>query len=320
MKPIAVGLLITALLISIAANALLYTRYSSNRPLLTMGDTVVSRKEYRDALDSQHGKAVLQKIVLAKLVEREASKMSLAPSSADVDERIKQMERATPELVHRAQQDATSLYIMRRDAATDVSLERLRLNGVSVNDAEVVRYFRAHPEQFMRPMEVKTTAVIASNSTDASTAASLLRQGIKPYVIAQQRGLRVVGVGGVELDTSGLKPAEVAKLQSAMGSMKQGEVATAGIGKNFLIFQLQRRTMRTAPSLESVKADAERLAKLAKAPTPSDVLVRLYQSANPVFEANQYAEYFRELEEAIIASPKSSLPTKVSQLSGTASR
>ncbi|MBC8139651.1 MAG: hypothetical protein H8F28_27540, partial [Fibrella sp.] len=102
MKRFAVGAMVVALICSIIANVLLYMRYAGSRPLMTMAGLVVTRQDYKEALERQHGKPVLRKLVMARLVEREARSKGVLPTNAEVDARLTDMERNAPTLMARA--------------------------------------------------------------------------------------------------------------------------------------------------------------------------------------------------------------------------
>ncbi|MBC8140123.1 MAG: peptidyl-prolyl cis-trans isomerase [Armatimonadetes bacterium] len=304
MNRIAVGALTVALLASLAANALLYTRYSASRPLLTMGDTVVTRKDYRDALDTQHGKTVLRKLVLSRLVEREARKAGVLPTTVQVDERLKKLESTAPAVVRAAQADAARLYTLRTDVFNDLALDALRMREVSVSDAQVADYYAKNRAQFVRPMQVDTTAVMTATESDAATAATLLKQDMKPHIIARQPRMNVVGIRGFQPDFSKLAPADATRLEGAMRNTKPGQVTTVLLQGNFLVFRVRRQQGTQVLTLAAARDEVKRQATLAQAPSQQEYLVRLYQESHPVFEANQYAEYFREFEEARVAPAK----------------
>lgn len=130
----------------------------------------------------------------------------------------------------------------------------------------------------------------------------MLRQDIKPYVIARQPGLQVAGVNGFELDTSRLTSAEIIRFQNTMTQMRPGDVSMLPIKGGFVVFRVQKLQARKLMPFLAVKEEALRLATLQKAPEPGEYLARLYRDSHPVFEANQYADYFAEYENAKLSA------------------
>jgi hypothetical protein len=305
MSKIAAGVLGAALAVSVAANALMYTRYSSSRPMLRMENgSVVTRKDFRDALDYQYGKPVLQKLVYTKLVNDAAKKAGLMPTDADVEKRIEQVSRTQTAMVEAARRDPSRMAQLKDDVKTDLALENLRIKDIDVTPAEVRSVYDRFGRYFATPGRVDATSVVSGNRVDASSAEEMLRQDIAPDVIARQPRLRVVGVGGYVPDLSGLKPEEVRRLQQAMYAAKAGEIRTVAVGGGFLTFRIKQQGRAGVLPFEKVKAEATRLAKLEKAPGAQEELARLYNRANVTFEMNQYAGYFDDLPKVPVAKPR----------------
>jgi hypothetical protein len=288
----------------------MYMRYSSGRPILHTDSLVITRKDYRDALDAQFGKPVLRKMVLGKLVEHEAKKAGVYPTDAEVTARLESLQSSNVPILQAAREDGVKMALLRIDTATDIALERLRMQGVKATDADAEALYRNNPELFVQPMEVSTTSVFCERKSDTKTAAEMLRQGIRPYVIARQPGLYVSGVNGFDLDTSRLTPAEVARFQSTMTSMKPGDISTLPIEGGFVVFRIQKMQRMEQIPFHAAQKKALELARLKKAPSSDEYLVRLYKQSHPVFEANQYAEYFAEYEKSKISATQTPSPVQ----------
>jgi len=294
-----------ALLVSLAGNALLYSRYSSNRPVLRMENgTVVTRKDYRDALDYKYGKSVLQKLVFSRVVNDAAAKAGLIPTDAQVDHRIEQLGRTQPQVVVDARRNPNKLAELKEDIRTDLALENLRIKDITVSPAEVQAAYNRYRSFFAAPGRVDTVTVVSGNKVDASSAAEMLRQDIAPDVIARQPRLRVVGVNGYVPDLRALKPEETRRLQQEMYSAKPGEVRTLAMGGGFLTFQIKKQSQASLLPLSKVREEAERFARLQKAPSAQEELARLYQRANVTFEMNQYASYFEDVPKVSTSRPR----------------
>ena len=87
---------------SLAGNALMFQRYSSAKPVVSMGSDAVSIKDFRDRLEVVSGKQVLTKMVLRSIVMSEAKAKGVAPTKADVEARIELMKRANVNGIGRA--------------------------------------------------------------------------------------------------------------------------------------------------------------------------------------------------------------------------
>ncbi len=78
---------------SLVGNVLMYFRFTSARPLVTVGARVFRRGEYQALLDQTAGKAVLNKMVYTELVRQAAAKAGVTPTGADVTARLAEMQR-----------------------------------------------------------------------------------------------------------------------------------------------------------------------------------------------------------------------------------
>ena len=72
MKSLFTPLVAVVAVLSLTANVLLYLRYSTLRPLVTVGNEVITKKQYQDELEHQAGQQVLGKMVLTRLVAQAA--------------------------------------------------------------------------------------------------------------------------------------------------------------------------------------------------------------------------------------------------------
>jgi hypothetical protein len=224
MKPFVTGSLIALTALSLTANVLMYFRYSSGRPLVTVGSQVITKKDYQDALDYQTHGVVLQKMVLADLVTQAARKANMMPTEADVEAQISTMRRQNPQELAAADQDPARMTDLQKDVQTQLALVNLQTQGISVSDTELNACYQLHKSAFRVPSQVQTTMVVTQDPVDAAQAAALLRQGIALDVIDRQPRLRVVGMHGFGLSVQSLPPAANAKLTAAVFQMKPGDV------------------------------------------------------------------------------------------------
>src|SRR5437879_292258 len=92
------AIIATVAVISLVGNWLLYSRYSTSRPIVHFNDDVITRKLYMDTMEHEYGKAVLGKLLVSKIVVQEAEKEHLVPAPADIDARLAEIDRRTPQV------------------------------------------------------------------------------------------------------------------------------------------------------------------------------------------------------------------------------
>ena len=294
MKNVVVGSLALVAVVSLTGNVLLYKRYSTSRPLVRVGSEVIRVKDYRDTLDHDTQGSVLRKMVFTKLVRQAAAKAGLMPSSQDVDARIATLQRRNPQALGDALQNPAKMAELRDGLTTDLALENLRLQGVTVGDSEIAAYYAAHKPEFALPTQVQTTLVVAENPVDASTAAALLQQNTPLDVIARQPRLHVAGMNGFHPTLTGMPPA----VNRTVYLMKPGEVKSVPFGSHILVFRANKTLAAVTPPLNQVKPAVTRAAKLAKAPDEAHEIAKIYHSTPVTFEVDQYAAYFADVQNA----------------------
>lgn len=297
MKSLTVRLLAVVAVLSLTANVFLYFRYSTSRPVVTLGGQSISRKQFQDVLESQAGQPVLNKLVFESLVTQAAAKANLMPTPQDIQARIEAIQRRAPQVLTPYSADPVLMAQFRHDLGTSMALENLRMQGVSVSPAAVTGYYNAHQAEFVLPAQWKTTTVVAENAVDAQTAADGLRQGNPPDVLARQPRLRVVGVSGYNPDLqAALSPATHQQINTFLQNAKVGDVKIFSAGTYSLIFQLTQKSSGSVPPLSKIKEQVTQAARLAQAPTQDAELAKLYQAAHPSFTSDKYAAYFASVQ------------------------
>lgn len=295
MRAFVTTIAITIAVISIIANILMYEKYSTSRPIVSMGPDVVTKKEYQDALDYSYGAATLKRLVFAKLVEHAAASAGIAPTEADVDARIADIRRRNPSMIPDSS-DTVATQQFRDDVRNQLAAENLRIQNVKVSDSEVSAYYAAHRLDFKVPAQVSTTIVVCRNSVEAQTAKSELEQGFQPDVIARS-GLAVVGVNGFEINLQALPKAQQEQIKAAVMHMPAGDVRIFPADKFMVAIKVDKNDPAAVPPLSAIHDQVERILKLQKGPSQADELAQLYNEAHPSFTVDKYHAYFADFEQ-----------------------
>lgn len=298
MKSLTVRLLAVITVLSLTANVLLYYRYSTSRPIVTLGSQSISRKQFQDVLESQAGQPVLSKLVFESLVTQAAAQANLTPTPQDIQARIDAIQRRAPQALTPYSADPVKMAQFRHDLGTSIALENLRIQGVAVAPAVLSAYYAAHRADFALPAQWQTTTVVADNAVDAQTAADALRQGSPPDVLARQPRLRVVGVSDYNPNIqTAVSPAVYQQMNTFLKSAKVGDVKIFPAGTYSVILRLTQKSAGTTPPLPAIKDQVERAARLAQAPSQDAELAKLYQAAHPSFTSDKYAAYFASAQQ-----------------------
>ena len=297
MKSYTVRVLSVILALSLVTNILLYFRYSSSRPLVTVGSDVITKKQFQDQLEHDDGQPILTKLVFTALVSQAAARAGVMPTPADVDDRIKTIARQAPQVLSPYAQDTGKMAQFRQELTTSMALENLRIQDVALSPAQIADFYARHKVAFGLPQQTLTTTVVTQSAVDAATAADLLRQNDPPDVIGRQPRLRVVGIGGYYPDLQILPAALRQQTTDWTQSARMGAVKTFQAGPYFLTFRVTGKRPSVIPPLSQVRGEVERAARLEIAPSEPEELARLYQSAKPSFNSDKYAAYFTSVEQ-----------------------
>ena len=297
MKSYTVRVLAVIATVSVIVNILLFLRYSSSRPIVTVGSTAVTKKQFQDQMEHDDGQAVLTKLVFTALVTQAATRAGVLPTSEDVEARMAALSRQSPQVLAPYSRDPVKMAEFRQDLSTNMALENLRIQDVALSPAQIAGYYAQHKTDFALPQQTLTTTVVTQNAVDAATAADLLHQGDPADVIGRQPRLRVVGIGGYNPDLATLPAAVKQETSDWAQTAKVGAVKSFQAGAYYLTFRVSQRRPGLIPPFADVRGAVERAARLARAPSQPEELARLYHTAKPEFNSDKYAAYFADVEQ-----------------------
>lgn len=297
MKSYTVRVLAVIASVSVIVNILLFFRYSSSRPIVTVGGTAVTKKQFQDQLEHDDGQVVLTKLVFTALVTQAATRAGVLPTNGDVEDRMKALARKAPQVLAPYSHDPVDLAQFKQSLATDMALENLRIQDVALSPAQIAGYYAQHKADFALPPQATTTVVVTQNAVNAATAADLLRQNDPPDVISRQPGLRVVGIGGYSPDMDALPAALKRQTSNWAVQAGKGSVKTFPVGAFYLTLQVTGKQAAVVPPLDTIRGEVERAARLQLAPPQPEELARLYQKAKPEFNSDKYAAYFTAVQQ-----------------------
>ncbi|MGC4042955.1 MAG: peptidylprolyl isomerase [Armatimonas sp.] len=296
MKKVLISLLCIICIGSLGANAYLYQKYSTRRPILTIkgGDTV-TLKEFRDQLEFQHGRETLRKLTMSKIVSGEARKAGVYPPDKAVEERIKEIERTSPDAIPAGRREE-----LKKELFVEMALEGLSLRGVEVTDDEARAFLAKHPELFHLPRQAKVTLVVADDEIHANTAERMLnRKEVHEAELAMEPGLRVAGLDGFQPNLNLLPEADREKLRTTALNLKAGAVARLKLQNTHFVLRAEIQESAQQPTYDAVREKARRLARLSKARPRDVVLSELYKNAEVNFEMD-YRDWFSDLRNSAV--------------------
>jgi hypothetical protein len=298
MKKVLLALLCLVCLGSLGANFYLFQKYSSKRPILTLkGGERVTIKDYRDRLEFLHGRETLRRLTMSRIVLAAAKKAGVSPSERQVEARIKEIERTAPEAIPAGRRAE-----LKDELATEIALEGLSLQNITVTDDEARAFLTKHPELFHLPRQSKVILVVAEDEVHAGTAERMLRRKeVREAELAMEPGLRVAGLDGFSPNLNALPETEREKLRTTALNLAPGAVARLQIRQTHFILRGETQEPARQPDYATVREKARRLVALSKARPREVVLSELYRDAGVTFEID-YRDWFADLRNQAVQS------------------
>ena len=282
---------------SLAGMALMYFRFTPARPLVTVGNHVIQRREFQEKLERVAGQAVLTKIVFSDLVRQAAVKAGEMPTASQVDARLADMQRQGQTLP-----TGETLSTLREETSLDMAMENLRIAGITVTPAEIAQIYSRNKARLIEPAQVQSILVVAPSSFGAQNATSLLSQGKTAAQIAAVPEMHVDGENNFHINMNSL-PAPLHKkiVQTAL-DMSSGQITSLPVGTGFLVIKCLKKTQAHLPSLPEIQEKLTRAVKLQRAPSTSVEMAKLYKANKPSFDMDRYAAYFSGIEHAEVTA------------------
>ncbi len=294
------GALGAAAAISFAANLALYYHFTPTRPLVTIGNRVIQKREYQADLEAAAGKPVLAKIIFTELIGQAAATAGVTPTPVQIEARLAEMERRGMPAAADTDKDH-----LRQNVSLALALENLRIRGVSASDAEIADFYRKNMAQIAQPARVQSILVLTGTEFEAQTAAGLLAKGRTAHEMAAQPDMRVDGENNFHLDLNSLPDQMHQTILGTALAMKPGQITTLPLGSGFLTIKCLRKDAPNQPPLSQIRDQIARMVKLEKAPSADDELATLYRGNRPKFDIQSYASYLSDLQHTDPTAPVS---------------
>ncbi len=282
---------------ALAGMALMYFRFTPARPLVTIGNHVIQRKEYLAKLDEAAGQSVLTKIVFADLVRQAALKAGAMPTAAQIDARFADMQRHG-----QAMPTGAALASFREDTTLDMAMENLRIAGVTVSPTEIAQIYAKNKALLTEPAQVQSILVVTPSSFGAQNATALLTQGKTAAQIAAVPEMHVDGEDGFHINMNSLPGPLHKKIVQTALEMSSGQITSVPVGTGYLVIKCLQKTPAHLPSLPEIQEKLTRAVKLQKAPSASVEMAKLYKANKPSFDMDRYAAYFAGIDHAEVTA------------------
>jgi foldase protein PrsA len=180
-RAVVVGVGVVALLLAVAAGYLgAAQRREALRPVAKVGDQVVTRGEWLQALVRQHGPTELMACIDETLIRQAAAKLGLQASPERVRAKIEEAVAylgSQEALEQRLKELHMTLAQLRARAETLVLLDEIVRRQVQVTPAELARYYSEHAQEFRHGPLVRARMMLFASRANAEAVRTALRAG-----------------------------------------------------------------------------------------------------------------------------------------------
>lgn len=279
------GLVIVVLILSLAANAIMYMRYARGRTILRINDHVITTKDFNAFMSMRWGVEAMANMVQQDLPVQACQKAGIKLDMSEIDQRINAMKEANPNIATQFRREPYREEDYRKLLTAALALDELRAKDVTVTEDEVRDYFNQNPGKWDTPDKLEIQAVICKDNDTATRAMQLLKSGVSDMAVVQQqldpRGAtaRVLGIDGKVVVSKPVgKPSPNPEINKLF-AMKDGDVGRMDSPRAIEVVRRVRLIPGKVATLADVRPKVERELKLTRALPPKEVLRKLWDSA-----------------------------------------
>lgn len=277
------------LVISLAMNFILWTRTSGRRQTLRVNDQTITKRDWDFFLETRYGDEALAAMARQAVVRQAADEAGVKIDEKEIDEALQEVRDRLPEQGLILERLPTKREDMRRELEYKLAMAGLRARDVKVTDDEVKDYFDANAGRWDKPDRIEVKAIRVANAALVQRAVALLKNVDDMQVLQQQldpKGTqaRIVGARGIWVVVRPFGQPAADPVVKAFAGMKEGEVQVVRAGKAVLVVKRGKLTPGKKVELAEVKGKVERDLKLSRALPETEVLRKLWDSAQMTAE------------------------------------
>lgn len=297
----AIGL--AALVLSLAANFILFRRVERLRPQLRVNNQTFTKRDYHDWLEAHYGVQAQAAMTKYYLVMQAAEKAGLKPDSKEVEQDLANAEEQRPDYAVLFKNQPWMKDDLRRDVETNLALTSLASKDVKATDEDIKTFFASQGAKYDTPTKLYTRIIQCQNADTASKIRDTLKQMLDrshgdPKAVLPDLGLLVQnylpnadfavvsikqgGDGQVVLQKPYSAPSPN-PLVNSVATMNKGEVKEipAAQGKSVIVLLVDKTEGKRA-TLDDPEARkrVERDFKATRATPPQEVLRGLWDTAD----------------------------------------
>lgn len=284
------------------------------KTVATVDGVKITQSEYYQRLEEQPagrdpetqrpieaGEAVLQQLINEKLLLLLAEKQGVPPTDEQVNERLQQLKKSTPDFDQKLKEIGITEEQLKREIKIQQAAFNLQTKGVKVTDQQIKEYYEKHKDtEFTEPESASVAAIFVKNKADADKAMKLLNEKASFETVARAYSLdkQSAAQGGVLSTPIVRQPDDNSEPIATIMKTKEGEITgpiPMGDG-TYAIFKVLKYSPRRVKPLSEVEfAIREKLMTEAgrkRNPSISEQLQKFKKEIPIKVEIEKYKEFF----------------------------
>lgn len=271
-----------------------YVWWSRDRLVASVNGEAIRLGEFQDAMEKLAGRDVLNQLVSEKLILQAARERKI---NVPEDQVKAELEKMAGQFGSRAAyQQALQSYglteeDLARDIRTNLTLQALSRQGVTVTDQEIEQYFNAHKDELGDPEQVRAAHILVDSEAEARTIISELKEGKDFAALAKARS-KDPGSKDQGGDLGYIKRGEMVKeFEEVAFSLPVGQISEpVKTSYGYHVIKVSDHKQARPATLEQAKEQIGEILLAQKAKPGDAVLRELQQKARIEVQDQRYKE------------------------------
>ncbi|HHT47513.1 MAG TPA: foldase [Firmicutes bacterium] len=263
-RPVVYIIVLFIVLVSAAAVLLFYYGNNNNSEVLaTVNGEEITRNELYDAMFTNGGKEILERLITNRLILQEAKKLKISVSEEDIDTEIGKVIKenfygAEDYFYQALEQYGITEDALRDDLKIELLLRKIVRDQITVTEEDTREYFIENQYLFNTPEQVEARHILVETRDEAEEIIQLLDEGQNFSELAKEHSIDTVSAqqgGNLGFFQRGEMVAEFEEVafNLAVGS-RSGPVETT---HGFHIIEVLNRREAHEATFDEVKEAAE---------------------------------------------------------------
>ena len=259
-----------------------------------INDTSITRDDFHEQLEAEHGMQVLQGLIMQTVVLDEAEEAGVAPDDEEVEEEIDALKAefgGEQGLNQILQQQGMTMEGLRTNIKMNVALEELSKQEVDFTEEELQEYYSENKEDFMIQERVRASHILLGNKDEAEDIRAELEDGASFSELAERYSVDTASAeDGGEL---GMFPrgSMVPEFEEIAFELEIGEISEpVETEHGFHIIKVTERQESEMREFDEVRDEVIDQYQREHGPDPQEIMEQLQEEADVEIKWDDYQQ------------------------------